>query len=284
MHCLLVFLHTGFIRGHRFKGLHVGHSNRRLSSWKSGGWRRGHREERHRAVGGGNLAASQDVRDSWGQGRDHGLVHPTMFVSFLTGKGGSSVSVAGDAATRGRKPLLSIKLERRNQKEHVRMHFNMDCTWCHRWHWEMCVWYKASSPLTSEASAHITSHSSWSWYCCNCTGSPTPLYTFYLTKSPLSAQWMNKESQNQLLNEVYCSNQGMGHEHLHLHLLWGWRLPSRYGSLRGPEWTRWRRNKSPTPPQCDHKSQGKIMSPFPMVIWDKQLFIKINHNALCACR
>lgn len=34
-----------------------------------------------------------------------------------------------------------------------------------------------------------------------------------------------------------------------LHLWLGWRLQGTYGSLRGPEWTRWRRNKWPAPPQ-----------------------------------
>lgn len=45
--------------------------------------------------------------------RDHKLVHPTMCVSFLAAKGGSSISkaeAAGIASSGGRKPLLSIRL------------------------------------------------------------------------------------------------------------------------------------------------------------------------------
>lgn len=48
-----------------------------------------------------------------GLGRDHKLVHPTMCASFLAMNGGSSMSeaeAAGVASSRGRKPLLSIRL------------------------------------------------------------------------------------------------------------------------------------------------------------------------------
>ena len=53
-----------------------------------------------------------------GLGRDHKLFHPTMFTSFLTVKGGSSISeaeAAGIASSGGRKPLLSIRLENRTE-------------------------------------------------------------------------------------------------------------------------------------------------------------------------
>lgn len=59
-----------------------------------------------------------------GLGRDHKLVHPTMCVSFLATKGGSSISVAeavGTVSSRDRKPLRSIRLEKRTE-DCVMMH------------------------------------------------------------------------------------------------------------------------------------------------------------------
>lgn len=53
-----------------------------------------------------------------GLGRDHKLVHPTMCASFLAMNGGSSMSeaeAAGVASSRGRKPLLSIRLQNKTE-------------------------------------------------------------------------------------------------------------------------------------------------------------------------
>lgn len=53
-----------------------------------------------------------------GLGRDHKLAHPTMCMSFLAVKGGSSISeaeAAGVTSSGGRKPLLSIRLEHNNR-------------------------------------------------------------------------------------------------------------------------------------------------------------------------
>lgn len=65
-----------------------------------------------------------------GLGRDHNLVHPTMCVSFLAAKGGSSISeveAAGITSSGGRKPLLSIRLDNRTE-DYVMMHLGMNCT------------------------------------------------------------------------------------------------------------------------------------------------------------
>ena len=118
-----------------------------------------------------------------GLGRDHKLVHPTMCASFLAVKSGSSISeaeAAEIASSGGMKPLRSIRLE--NTTEEYVMQWNVDCTWsvtivCEDGEDLTCS-------LTSGAWGHITSHSSWLWCCCNCTGSQNPLHLFYLTRSP----------------------------------------------------------------------------------------------------
>lgn len=84
-------------------------------------------------------------------------------------------------------------------------------------------------------------------------GSHTPPQPFYLTRSPLSAQWTHEISCVWLINQDLNCIILKVPKYLHLHLLWGWRLLSMYGSLRVPESTRWRRNKSPTPPQCTRR-------------------------------
>lgn len=64
---------------------------------------------RHKGCRGRNTVAMGQS----GPGRDHKLAHPTMCVSFLAVKGGSSISeaeAAGIASSGGRKPLLSIRL------------------------------------------------------------------------------------------------------------------------------------------------------------------------------
>ena len=65
-----------------------------------------------------------------GLGRDHKLVYPTMCVSFLAAKSGSSISeaeAAGMASSGGRNPLLSIRLESRAE-DCVMLHLNVDFT------------------------------------------------------------------------------------------------------------------------------------------------------------
>lgn len=53
-----------------------------------------------------------------GLGGDHKLLHPTMCASFLAANSGSSISeaeAAGTASSGGKRPLLSIRLQKRTE-------------------------------------------------------------------------------------------------------------------------------------------------------------------------
>lgn len=100
-------------------------------SLKSGGWRSGHRVEKaHGRQPNDDNNNNTGATGQSGPGRDHKMVHPTMWASFLATNEGSSISeveAAGIVSSRGSKPLLSIKLETRPE-DYVTMLLNIHCT------------------------------------------------------------------------------------------------------------------------------------------------------------